>query len=286
MKKRLFPVFIAGIMVIITACGSGGSSAETPKEGATSESVQEEKTEKVVEEETESVEETVEAVVDTNPVGSYTSFAIVSAGDYIDVNLVDMVYELTLNEGGTGTLNAGGEDEEITWEVVGDKGDRVVVKEDPMEFFGPYENGILEINILGNIDMLFAKENADFSSYDLITSEEEFKKQQEESVTRGEEALQNILKRYGLKNDDTHFVINNLGMIMCYEMDGDISTGSKAYVECFTERQAGLRKEQYERSSLYDSVEIDGTIIIIDMGEGMTREFLEEHYSDRKIDPK
>lgn len=262
MKKKKLHVFIAGLMVLMATCGGGSSSAEMLKEENTPE------------------------VADTNPVGSYTSFAIVSAGDYIDVNLLDMVTELTLNEDGTGTLTSGGAAEEITWEVEGDNGDRIVVNEGIMEFYGPYENGILEINLLVNTDMLFAKETADFSSYNLITTEEEFEKQQEKTITQGEEALQNILKKYGLKNDDTHFVINNLGMIFCYELDGDISTGSKAYVECFTERQAGLKKEQYERSPLYDSVEVDGTIVIIDMGGGMTREFLDEHYSDKKIDPE
>lgn len=294
MKKRLLPVFIAGLILLMTACGGGNSSAEAPKEETSSESVQEENAEEVVEESSEEVaeevsepeEEAVEAVIDANPAGSYTSFAIISGGDYIDVNLVDMVTELTLNEGGTGTLTSGGEDEEITWEVEGDKGDRIVIKEGMMEFFGPYENGILEINLLVNTDMLFAKETADISSYNLITTEEEFQKQQEEQRIRGEESLQNILKKYGLKNDDTHFVINNLGMIICFEMDGDISTGSKAYVDCFTERQAGLRKEQYDRYSLYDSVEVDGTIVIIDMGDGMTRDVLDKLYSDKKIDPQ
>lgn len=286
MKKRILPVFIAGLMVLMTACGSGSSSAEMPKEEIASEPVQEENTEEVVEEATEPEKEAAEAVVDPNPAGTYTSFAVVSAGEYIDVNLANLAAELTLNEGGTGTLTADDENEEITWEVEGKKGDRVVIKEGMMEFYGPYENGILEINLMGTTNVLFVKETADISSYNLITSEEEFKKYQEEMVIREEEAVQNILKKYGLKNDDTHYVIKNFGMIYCYEMDGDISTGSKVYAECFTERLAGLRKEVYERSSLYDYVEVDGTIIIIDMGGGMTRDFLDEHYGDKKIDPE
>ena len=203
-KTRLLAVTAAALLVLnsLTACGGGGSSAggggsttaaaqETKKE-AEKETTKE--AEKETEKETEAAKETTAAeskapetsAAETSaqetaaeiPVpGEYTLFAVTNEGMTVNSADMDMTSVITLDEGGTGSMTMDEDSMPVThWEET--DGKISITMEDGGAADGTVAGGIIELDILGTGEMLmlFAKEEADISGYELLTLDEVMEK--------------------------------------------------------------------------------------------------------------
>ena len=202
-KTRLLAVTAAALLVLnsLTACGGGGSSAggsttaaaqETKKEEAEKETTKE--AEKETEKETEAAKETSaaeskapetsaaettaqETAAEIPVPGEYTLFAVTNEGMTVNSADMDMTSVITLDEGGTGSMTMDEDSMPVThWEET--DGKISITMEDGGAAEGTCSGGIIELDILGTGEMLmlFAKEGADTSGYEILSLDEVMEK--------------------------------------------------------------------------------------------------------------
>lgn len=191
-------------------------------------------------------------------VGSYTAIAAQYSGYYVDPEALGTTPTLEIREDGTGTLAYSGDEdkEEVTVEI---EDDHLVFKDGMMAYVSFYDSDVIDFYIMYNTALVFLKDGAEMPDLK-IYSVDDVVEVSEGIANWDAESQAMILEKYGLKNDENHLVINNNGIITCYDAEKNVTY---YYAPSPSEKEAERLKVQYTRTDLYDSVEVDDNVVVI-----------------------
>lgn len=232
--------------------------------------------------------------------GEYTAFAIEIEGYLIDINDFDMTSVLTLEADGKGYLTISDEGGDVTdWSV---DGENISVTSGVSTMTGTAKDGIIILDYDTGL-MYYAKEGADISKFEVQTFEEIMNSIDVDEVEADAEAVEEEVEEAesgstgdlpsgfdpNIKSDDSHFVMEMLGVTMVYEYEGDKIISLYGFINAGSEEMANESKEAYEDGDeSVDSVEVAGSYIIIHYNEKAYKDLsltsLEAIFKDSKVE--
>ena len=123
--------------------------------------------------------------------GEYTMFAVSSEGYTVQSDGMDMTSVMTLKEDGTGVMTMDDETIGIAEWKVDDDGTLTVTVDDGSSTSGLIHDGIAELDIWGNggYILLYDKEGADISAYEVLTMEEFMAKYEADQAASAPDSL-------------------------------------------------------------------------------------------------
>ena len=166
MKRLLLPILIGLLLFSVGACSN--TANETPTNTVTPETEVKLVTEPISEPTpmpVEAIEFTVE--------GFYKMFGVMNNGLLVESSELQMESDISLDEGGTGSVSFEGESVDITkWELNDDVAS--ITLADGGQANAKTHDGILELDLYGDSSMVlyYAQENADISGYEFLTLEQ------------------------------------------------------------------------------------------------------------------